>query len=87
LELFRDSGPIFGLSDDLFSETSWLAVILGQDVTPQKYDPVVDSVPVGAMQRAVLELKAAIFKATRSPPDRSDFLQSYCGNVRDNNES
>jgi len=56
-------------------------------VTPQKYDPVVDSVPVGAMQRAVLELKAAIFKATRSPPDRSDSLQSYCGNVRDNNES
>ena len=78
LELFRDSGRIFRFQDDLFTENSWLAVMLGQGVMPARHDPVADSVPAEEMKAAILALKAATLKAVHSLPDHADYVQSYC---------
>lgn len=78
VELFRDSGRIFRFQDDLFTENSWLAVMLGQGVTPARYDPVADSIPAEEMQRALLNLKASILKAVQLLPEHAAYIQSYC---------
>lgn len=78
LALFRDRGRIFRYKDDLFTENSWLAVLLGQGIVPAGYDPVVDSVPIDEMRQAVHNLKRAVLKTAESLPDHGDFIQSYC---------
>ena len=42
IELFRRSGKIFREFGELFSDTSWIAVMLGQGVEPAGYHPYVD---------------------------------------------
>lgn len=78
LDLFRAGGRIVRYKDELFSEGSWLAVMLGQGIIPDGYDPVVDSIPVDDMRRAILELKAAIVKTAQSLPDHAAFIRTNC---------
>ena len=78
LSLFRDKGRMSGSLDELFSENSWLAVMLGQGGLPDGYDPVVDSIPVADTRRALLDLKAAVFQAAKSLPEHSAFIRSHC---------
>jgi len=78
IELFRDSGRVFRFKDELFTENSWLAVMLGQGVMPQTWDPVADGIPEADMRQALFELRGAIFKAARDLPDHAAFIGAYC---------
>ena len=45
LELFRQHGHVFRYNEELFDIPSWVAVMIGQDVIPLGYDPLVDGMP------------------------------------------
>jgi tryptophan halogenase len=78
IELFRAGGRIFRFKDDLFTESSWLAVMLGQGVVPAGHDPVADSIPLGDMESAFRSLRKAIHEAAGKLPEHGDFIRSYC---------
>lgn len=78
LDLFRAGGRVIRFKDELFSENSWLAVMLGQGIIPEGYDPVADSVPVGEMRTAILNLKAAVLKTAQSLPEHAAYIQANC---------
>jgi tryptophan halogenase len=42
VEAFRATGRIYADQGELFQNASWLAVLLGQDVLPAAYDPLLD---------------------------------------------
>lgn len=42
LDMFRDNGRIVADVGELFQNASWLAVFVGQDVLPQRYDSLLD---------------------------------------------
>ena len=44
LELFRAKGRVFRYDDELFTVTSWVAVMLGQGILPTGHDPIADSI-------------------------------------------
>jgi tryptophan halogenase len=76
MELFRDGGRIFRLSDELFTESSWLAVMLGQGLAPETYDPVANGIPEDQMRRAILALRQSIRQFAESLPDHGQYLES-----------
>jgi len=76
--LFRAGGRLFRFNDDLFTESSWLAVLLGQGLMPRGHDPVADAIPEKDMMRALLSLKAAVRDAANALPDHQEFIRSYC---------
>ena len=78
IELFRAGGRLFRFNDDLFTESSWLAVLLGQGIMPCGHDPVADAIPEKDMMRALLSLKAAVRDAANALPDHQEFIRSYC---------
>ena len=45
LDMFRRNGRIFREHDELFTETSWLSVMVGQGIDPQGYHPAADLLP------------------------------------------
>jgi tryptophan halogenase len=53
IELFREKGRVLRYDHDLFAVPSWVAVMLGQNIMPVGYDPLVDAMDetrvVGAM--------------------------------------
>ncbi|TNY02999.1 tryptophan 7-halogenase, partial [Escherichia coli] len=42
IELFRETARVFRPSDELFAENSWVQVMMGQGITPERYHPVAD---------------------------------------------
>jgi tryptophan halogenase len=78
IDLFRSGGRIFRLKDELFTENSWLAVLLGQRIIPQGHDPVVDSIAPKEMENALLSLRSAIQRAASALPEHAEFIRSYC---------
>ncbi|MFT4930061.1 MAG: tryptophan halogenase, partial [Phenylobacterium sp.] len=42
MDLFSQSGAAYKKTEELFGESSWVQVMLGQGLTPQSYHPIVD---------------------------------------------
>ncbi len=42
IELFRETGRVFRVPNELFAENSWIQVMLGQGIEPQQHHPVAD---------------------------------------------
>src|SRR3546814_9716417 len=45
LAIFRSSGRVFREHNELFTETSWLAALVGQGIEPGGYHPAADLLP------------------------------------------
>ncbi len=78
LDLFKGRGRIFRYDDELFSVASWVAVMLGQGITPQGYDPVVDSMDDADLQRTLSDMATAIKRQARAMPTHSSFINRFC---------
>jgi tryptophan halogenase len=67
--LFREKGRIFRYDDELFAVPNWVAVMLGQDVMPDGYDPVADALDDDRVAAALRQMRAGIAAtAARMPP-------------------
>ena len=55
-----------------------MAVLIGQNVMPERYDPLVDSIPEDDVFRAMEELRRTVRAAAESLPDHADFLARHC---------
>ena len=74
IELFRERGRVFRYNDELFDTPSWIAVLLGQGVIPEEYDPLVDGMPDAQVQRAMAELRTGYQRTAMKLPLASDFI-------------
>jgi tryptophan halogenase len=82
LELFRERGEAHMVSGDLFSETSWFAVLYGQGLIPESYHPIADSLPDDELQLALARVRTAIKQRVESLPSHAEFIESCCAAQR-----
>ena len=68
LALFREKGRIFRYDDELFSIPSWVAVMLGQGIDPDGYDPVVDALDADRVADALRRMRAGHGDIARQLP-------------------
>ena len=78
IALFAETGRIARYRDELFTEDSWLAVMLGQGIVPQGHDPVVNGIPLEGLGRAMRDLKTAVSRAAEALPLHADFISTHC---------
>ena len=78
MELFRHKGRLFRHEDELFAEASWLAVLLGQDVTPEGYDPLADALPLPMIERAASDIHTRIRAAVDAMPRQAEVIARFC---------
>lgn len=71
---YRTTGRIVVESDELFREASWLAVLNGQGVLAQGYNPVADTLDSAANRAQVEQIAAVITRAAASLPRHDDAL-------------
>ena len=77
MELFRQAGRVFRYEDELFSKTSWIAVLLGQNVVPQTVDPIVSTLDAGQIAHSLGSMRAAMTGAATKMPTHEAFLKNY----------
>ena len=78
IELFRLNGQFFREEDELFTLTSWAAVMLGQGIQPGSYSPLVDALEEEALVREAAEMEKSIKYLVYHMPSHAEFLQKYC---------
>lgn len=78
LRLFESSGRVFRELGELFSENSWIAVMLGQGVIPGDYHPYADKATDKQLRDYLRNIRSSIQQAVSQQPSHRDFIANYC---------
>ena len=79
VELFRSSGRIFREDEELFSEESWIQVLIGQGVIPHDHDPLVAIKSDPQIAQYLGNIALTIRKCVNVMPSHDAFIATYCG--------
>lgn len=82
VELFRAAGRIYREHEELFTEFSWLQVLLGQGCVPVGYHPIADQLSCGELERFLSDLRTAAARAVETMPSHSAFIAANCAAPR-----
>jgi len=75
IELFRSHGRILREEAELFPVMSWLSVMVGQNIIPRRYDPLVDSLDTHRIQARLDELRRDIGRCVEAMPSHAEFIR------------
>jgi tryptophan 7-halogenase len=78
LELFREHGRFVREGEELFTESSWVQVLVGQNVMPKRYHPLVDIEPPAAVARMMQGVKEVLAHAADAMPSHAAFIAKHC---------
>ncbi len=78
IELFREASRVFRYEEELFSRPSWVAVFLGQNIVPKRYDPIVAALPQADVHESLESMRLAMIQAANAMPTHEQFIQRYC---------
>jgi tryptophan halogenase len=82
IDLFRASGTVLQDPQDLFTDHSWIAVMLGQGITPASHDPLVDSLPLDKVRQFVRHVAEVTAQTAQAMPHHDAFIQHQCSASR-----
>ncbi|MEJ2815055.1 tryptophan halogenase family protein [Caulobacter sp. CCG-8] len=77
IELFRERGQLVIHPDEMFTPTSWLAVLLGQGVHPRSYSPLVADQDSRAIAEGFRNMKALVARRVEAMPGHADYLKRH----------
>ena len=78
IELFKMNGQIFREEDELFTETSWAAVMMGQRIAMGGHNPVADTLDLPSTTSELDEMEKSIRFLVQQMPGHGEYLQRYC---------
>jgi tryptophan halogenase len=82
LELFRRRSLVFRVDDELFLEPSWVAVLMGQGILPESYDPLADAIDPGVLERAMRGMSESVRRTAQALPTHMQFIDRHCRAAR-----
>ncbi len=78
IDLFKANGRVVRENAELFSEISWVEVMLGQRMAPARYHPLVDALPEAKIQSFLDNVRETIRRCVDAMPAHSDFVAANC---------
>jgi len=78
LRLFKAGGKIFRDNNELFSEPSWVAVLVGQGLVPDAYHPFVNNKSDNEIRELMTHVRSSISQLVKQQPAHSDYIDQYC---------
>ena len=82
LDMFRANGRIFREHEELFTETSWLSVMVGQGIEAGAYHPAADLLPDEETLTRLKHIREVVAGTATELPTQAEFLRRH-GSVSD----
>lgn len=77
INLFRNDGRVRMEHRDIFTEASWLSVLLGQGVHAQGYTPMVNRISTDELSHYMAQQKKSMQKVLSGMPTHAEYLMAY----------
>jgi tryptophan halogenase len=74
-EMFRANGRIFREHEELFTETSWTAVLVGQGIEAGGYHPAADLLPDAETLKRLAHIREIVEDTVEKLPSQREFLR------------
>jgi tryptophan halogenase len=74
IDIFRRTGRVIREHEELFTETSWLAVMVGQGIRAEAYHPVADVLPDAETLSRLNHIREVVASTAASMPMQRDYL-------------
>jgi len=78
---FRASGRVVRYGSDLFAASNWIAVLMGQEIWPERYDTLMDQRDTGQLQASMRRMRRTIRQAAEAAPSHEEYLAAHCRTV------
>jgi tryptophan halogenase len=78
IALFRDSGRFYRNAEEMFALTSWVEVLVGQRVMPQRYHPIVDQMSDATLAQYMDNVRGVISQCVDAMPSHEAFIARHC---------
>ncbi|GAH42787.1 unnamed protein product, partial [marine sediment metagenome] len=78
IRLFRDSGRFYRNAEEMFAQPSWVEVMIGQRIIPERWHPMVDQMPQAELEEFVGGIKKVIANCVDLMPPHQAFIDRYC---------
>jgi len=78
IELFRDSGRVFRAPHELFAENSWIQVMMGQGIVPQRHHPIARLMNDRELKDLLDRIRADMQRTVAQMPAHQAYVAQYC---------
>jgi tryptophan 7-halogenase len=78
MTLFRETGRVFRVPNELFAENSWIQVMLGQGILPQQHHPAADLMGDEELTRFLGNIKSNVDSTVMQLPKHQAYVDQYC---------
>ena len=81
IAVFKSYGRVFRENEELFNDTSWFAVMIGQGLEPRGYDPMAGVMSDDELRAKMKGIHGVIAKSAEVMPDHMKFIADNCAAV------
>lgn len=78
MNLFEGNGLLYKDADDLFRESSWVQVMIGQGLMPKSFHAMANRVSSDQLARFMSDVQKLIERATEDLPEHQAFIEAHC---------
>jgi tryptophan halogenase len=78
IDLFRESGRVFKIPNELFGENSWIQVMMGQGLIPEQYHQTVDVMGDEELTRFMENIRTHVERTAAKLPNHQTYVEQYC---------
>jgi tryptophan 7-halogenase len=78
IDLFRETGRVFRVPNELFAENSWIQVMLGQGIMPAQHHQTADLMGDAELSGFLGAIKGQIDRTVAQLPAHQSYVQRYC---------
>jgi len=78
IRLFRDTGSFFRDGNEMFGLVSWVQVMLGQGIMPERYHALVDQMPEHDLRHFMQSVRNVVESCVEAMPPHEAFIARHC---------
>jgi tryptophan halogenase len=76
IDLYKSSGQLYREGNELFSENSWLSVMEGQGIFPEKQSPFCKVIPVRDAEATLRQVEDVVANCVKTMPNHNDYIKT-----------
>jgi tryptophan halogenase len=78
INLFRETGRVFRIPNELFAENSWIQVMLGQGIMPEQHHQAADLMGDAELSAFLGSISDTVNRTVAQLPQHEAYVRQYC---------